>query len=114
MKNPMRIEDNNLAGLGAQGLSRAQGTEAAGRSGSEVGKKSGAGGADEVNLSVLAERLQSLEAGSAEREKRIEELASAFQAGRYEPNAEVVGGAMLNDAVAGTAELGATEMGTSE
>lgn len=114
MKNPMRIEDNKLAGLGAQGLGRTQGAEAAERSGSEVGKKSGSNGTDEVNLSVLAERLQSLEAGSAEREKRIAELSSAYQSGRYEPNAEAVSGAMLNDAIAETTEAGASEMGTSE
>ncbi len=95
----MRIDTNNMAGIGASGLDRTQSTDAVEQQAGQAVAKRGAGGAtDQVNLSVLAERLQSMEPQSAERQARLEQLAAAYQAGTYNPDPMAVSEAMIDDA----------------
>lgn len=97
----MKIDDSGMtgasaAGLGAAGLDRAQkAQEIAGQPGTSQVK--GAAG-DEVNLSTLAERLRSLDTGSAERDARIQRLAAAFDARSYEADAEAVAEGLISEA----------------
>ena len=101
----MRLEDNNMSGIGASGLNRAQAADgverriAAGAGGAAPG-----GGVDEVSLSTLTERLQVLSAhleaagdGSPAREARLSELAALVGSGRYEPNAEALSNTLIED-----------------
>jgi flagellar biosynthesis anti-sigma factor FlgM len=96
----MRIDDKTSANLGAAGLNRAQATDAAAQSGaSKAARKGGEASSDRVNLSNLAESINQLDGTSPQREERVQQLAALYQAGKYEPNAEAVGGAMIDEAI---------------
>ena len=65
-------------------------------------KKGGEPGADRVNLSNLAESLNQLDATSPQREERLKQLSAAYLSGKYEPNAEAVSSAMIDEAISQT------------
>ncbi|MGJ5820648.1 flagellar biosynthesis anti-sigma factor FlgM [Paludibaculum fermentans] len=101
----MRIDTNNMAGIGASGLDRTQSADAVEQQAGQAVAKRGAGGAaDQVNLSVLAERLQAMEPQSPERQARLEQLAAAYQAGTYNPDPAAVSEAMIDDATMASGE----------
>ncbi|QOY86748.1 flagellar biosynthesis anti-sigma factor FlgM [Paludibaculum fermentans] len=101
----MRIDTNNMAGIGASGLDRTQSADAVEQQAGQAVAKRGAGGAtDQVNLSVLAERLQSMEPQSPERQARLEQLSAAYQAGTYNPDPMAVSEAMIDDATSSSGD----------
>lgn len=101
----MRIDNNNMAGIGASGLDRTQSTEAVEiQTGQGVAKRGQGGNTDHVNLSTLAERLRSLESQSPERQARLDQLAAAYQSGKYDPDPEAVSEAVIEDAAATAAD----------
>jgi flagellar biosynthesis anti-sigma factor FlgM len=96
----MRIDDKNTGGLGPSELSRAQATEAAGRSGTGAARRSGGGdGTDLVNLSSLAERVSALGQNSPERQARLDRLRSVVEAGQYQPDAEAISESIIQEAI---------------
>lgn len=95
----MRINDQNLTGISSSQLGRTQETDPLGRQGR--GGKFGSAGADEIRLSELAGSLQSLAADSPERAARLEKLAAAVEAGRYEVDSTTLARRIVDDALAG-------------
>ena len=101
----IQIYNDGLAGAGASETSRAQDVSrtAAGGSlstGSTAGSTSG--GEDQVQISSLSSALS---AQSSERASHVQQLAAAYQGGRYEVNSMDVSKAMVNNALkAGAAE----------
>ncbi len=101
----MRVNDNNMSGIGASGLNRTKGADGVERQGSAgAAGRTGSAGGDEVRLSDLAENLQSLsakleaaEAGSPERMARLEQLKSVVASGRYEPDAEAISQSLMDE-----------------
>ncbi|HEY3440840.1 MAG TPA: flagellar biosynthesis anti-sigma factor FlgM [Paludibaculum sp.] len=99
----MRLEDKYMSGIGPSELSRTQGTEAIDRkAGKGAGGVGPSGGADEVTLSGLTERLQGLSAqleaegeGSAARSAKLNELSALVESGKYAPDVERVSGALI-------------------
>lgn len=105
----MRVNDNNLAGLGAPGLDRAGSTEAVERAGAGGAQAKQAGGAsDQVSLSGLAARLQELDSQSPDREAKLNGLKAAYESGQYQAPAEQVAERMMDDAAAGKGTPGRT------
>ncbi|WP_321474275.1 flagellar biosynthesis anti-sigma factor FlgM [uncultured Paludibaculum sp.] len=108
----MRIDTNNMAGIEASGLDRTQSTEAVEQqAGPGVAKRGTRGGADQVSLSTLAERLQSLESQSPERQARLEHLTAAYQSGNYDPDPDAISEAIIEDATSAGADPGAVSTG---
>ena len=90
----MRIDDKNVAGLGAGGVDQARAAEAASKRNSGQGAaRSGAG--DEVSLSGLAEQISSQEAHSPAREARLARLAEQVALGTYEPDPAAVADGLI-------------------
>lgn len=100
----MRIDDKNMSGVGASNLSGAQGTQGAerSRSGAQRGV-GGSGSPDHVQLSGLAEQLQSLQSGSEAHEAELSRLRELVQSGRYEVDAEQVSRSLVEEALTETA-----------
>lgn len=103
----MRIDNKNTPGLEPQKL---QGTESTRETGQGAhGGTSGSSplGGDRVQLSSLAEILRQLDPASPERLARLQQLEELVRTGRYEPDPEALGEALINealsDSVAGTA-----------
>jgi flagellar biosynthesis anti-sigma factor FlgM len=95
----MRIDDNGTAGIGSPGLGRAQQpAEVTVRQDAGAARSVRTGSGDEVSLSTLAGRLKAAEEGSPEREARIEALAQAFMAGKYEADPEAVANGIISEA----------------
>ena len=89
-----------MSGIGASGLGRTQATEPAGRQAGAGSVKGGAGtGADHVNLSSLAEQLQTLDTASPAREAHLNRLAALYEAGAYQPDAEAISDAIIDDSL---------------
>lgn len=103
----MRIEDNSNAGLGSSQLERAKATNTAAQTGaSKAAQKGGGSASDRVNLSNLAESLNQLDATSPQREERLKQLSAAVRAGTYEPNAEMISSAMIDEALGQSGPVG--------
>ena len=99
----MRIDNNNMAGIGASGLNRAQAAEAAERQANAVGaNKTSSSSSDRVNLSTLAEQIKKMDVNSPQQEQRLSQLAAVFKAGKYAPDPEAISGAMLDEALGGS------------
>jgi flagellar biosynthesis anti-sigma factor FlgM len=56
--------------------------------------------ADQIELSSLSRQIREQTPGSAEREEKIRQLEALVEAGRYRVDAEQVGRAMIEDALA--------------
>jgi flagellar biosynthesis anti-sigma factor FlgM len=97
----MKVNDPNLpaAGLGTGSVHSAK-TEQVGRAGSRTAgvQNGGVAPSDDVHLSELVRSLRSLAADSPERQAKIEQLARAYAAGTYKPDAEATAAAMIKDA----------------
>ncbi|MCL5746472.1 MAG: flagellar biosynthesis anti-sigma factor FlgM [Acidobacteria bacterium] len=95
----MRVDDRNLAGLGAARSGQAAETQRTGSDGRAGAGRAG-NDADRVELSSLAGRLSYfLEAGAQARASRVSQLAADVQGGRYRVDSAAVSRAMLDDAL---------------
>ena len=95
----MRIDNKNTPGVEPQKL---PGTESP--QGAEQNARAGATGSssrasDRVQLSSLAEYLRRLDPASPERLARLQQLQELVSTGRYEPNPEALGEALINEAL---------------
>jgi anti-sigma28 factor (negative regulator of flagellin synthesis) len=102
----MRIQDNSMAGVGASGLDKTQAAETQQRQTTGTGGAGKTGSSDAVSLSSLAGKVQAEDVNSPEREARLATLAASFAAGTYQPNLDVVSGAMIDEAVGETGAAG--------
>jgi anti-sigma28 factor (negative regulator of flagellin synthesis) len=92
----IQIYNDGLAGAGASETSRAQETSRVAAGGSKPASGSGAGGEDQVQISSIS---SSLSAQGSDRAARVQQLAAAYQSGRYEVNATEVSNALVNNAL---------------
>ena len=97
----MRIDDKNLSSAAAAGLGRTQSTEKAeqGAQRAGVARSGAAGQSDQVQLSSLAESVQSLEPNSAANQARLDRLAEMVASGRYTPDAEAIAEQLIQDSI---------------
>lgn len=98
----MKVNDPNLAGLG--GLNPAATGKAAQTARTAPARDAGAvapqgDAADGVQLSGLAQKLQSLSADSPDREARVEQLARAYAQGTYQVDAQQTASGVIDDAL---------------
>lgn len=97
----MNVNEANLgtlSGLGTPGASKAG---PAGRATSTAAGQTAAQGdaADGVQLSGLAQQLQSLAPESSEREARVEQIARAYANGSYQVDVEATAAGVIDDAL---------------
>lgn len=100
----MRIDDKNLP---PSNLTQAKAVEQSRQTqSSATGRQSpGLGQSDQVQLSSLAETVQSLDANSEVTQARIEQLSKLVASGKYEPDADFVADQLIQDSI----ESGRTE-----
>ena len=99
----MRIPDNQATGVGAPGVNRTQATITPHSTNHPSSEKTGSGSSDQVQLSELVASLKAEDPGSPEREARIEQLRMQVAAGTYQPDAEKISEAMIDEAHTGRA-----------
>jgi anti-sigma28 factor (negative regulator of flagellin synthesis) len=94
----MRVDEQNLSAQVSSTANRAaesQRIEAGTAGSSHIGA---AGGEDHVDLSSLAGRISmSLQGLSNQTSQRVSQLQKDFQAGRYQPDAQQLSRAMVQD-----------------
>ncbi len=97
----MRIDDKNLSSAGAAGLERTQAADKAEQAAQRtaVGRSGTSGQSDQVQLSSLAESVQSLEPGSAVTQARLDQLAKLVASGKYTPDTEALADRMIEDSI---------------
>jgi flagellar biosynthesis anti-sigma factor FlgM len=98
----MKINDPNLVGSGvtSTGVSKSGRTSVA-TGKPEAGQISSNGDGDGVQLSDLAQRLQSLDADSPEREAKVQALAKAYADGSHSVDPDKTAAGIIDDALAG-------------
>ena len=97
----MKINDANVAGLGSQGIGKAQEAEhGAGVRQSRIGDGSSTS-ADKVQLSNLSETLRASESESPERAAHLERLSADVQAGRYHVDSAKLSKSIVQDSIKG-------------
>ena len=96
----MKIDNNNVGGLG---LDRSAGAASTARYGvgNPQGSSNSAYGSDEISLSGLSQQLRELSSDSPERQERIQALAAAFAAGTYNVDPMQVSKGIVDDALKG-------------
>jgi hypothetical protein len=95
----MRVHDQNLTGASSAATGRATETQKTDRSGgaSSISRS----GTDHIELSgALGSISRALAADGGGRAARVQELAAAYQSGRYHPDAAATSRAMVSDALA--------------
>ncbi len=97
----MRIDDKNLSSASAAGLERTQAAEQAEKASQRTAaSRSGATGqSDQVQLSSLAETVQSLEPDSAATQARLDQLAKLVAGGKYAPDSEAIADRLIEDSI---------------
>lgn len=97
----MRIDDNNLTSANTGSLGRTQAAELAEQAArkTEPARSRARGQSDEVQLSSLAEKIQSLEPDSAATQARLEELTRLVASGKYSPDAAAVADNLIAEAL---------------
>jgi anti-sigma28 factor (negative regulator of flagellin synthesis) len=96
----IQIYNDGLAGAAASETSRVQDVSRATTSGSH--SSGSTGGEDQVQISALSSALS---AQGSQRAAHVQQLAAAYQSGRYEVNSTDVSRALVNNALkAGPAE----------
>jgi flagellar biosynthesis anti-sigma factor FlgM len=97
----MRIDDKNLSSSAAADLARAQAAAQAQKANdrASAGRSGGVAQDDHVQLSNLAESVQSLEPDSAAAQARLEQLAKIVASGKYQPDLESVADKLIDDAI---------------
>lgn len=98
----MKVNDPNLAGLGglnpvSTGKTARAGRTAPARESAAVAPQGDA--ADGVQLSGLAQKLQSLAADSPDRDARVEQLARAYAQGTYQVDPQQTASGVIDDAL---------------
>ena len=95
----MRIDDKNLP---PPGLTQAKAVEQNTQAQKPAGDRQRAGSSqnDQVQLSSLAESVQSLDANSDVSKARLEQLSKLVASGKYQPDAEAVADRMIEDSMA--------------
>ena len=97
----MRIDDNQLSGIGPAPPGASQNVRSTTQQGASAATPGEAGaGTDEVRLSVVADQVGSAEA-TPERAAKIAELAKLVQSGQYNPNPEKVADSIIKDMLTG-------------
>lgn len=95
----MRINDPALSGINVTGQTQGSlKTTSAERVNAQTGAGAASGGSDAgdaVQLSELAKSLKALDANSAEREARVEELAKAVQSGSYQTDPAAIASSLV-------------------
>jgi hypothetical protein len=97
----MRIDDRNLNGAAGLQTGRTPDTHAAERAGSTSGSQvSESQSGDRVEISGTAGLIsQALGTGSVERAQRIQQLATDYRSGNYQPNSLATSKAIVQDAL---------------
>src|SRR5579864_8855430 len=97
----MRIDDRNLNGAAELQTGRTPDTHAAERAGSTSGSQvSESRSGDRVEISGTAGLVsEALATGSAERAQRIQQLATDYRSGNYQPNSLATSQAIIQDAL---------------
>lgn len=97
----MRIDDRNLNGAAELQTGRTPDTHAAERPGATSGSLvSETRSGDRVEISGTAGLVsQALVAGSVERAQRIQQLATEYRSGNYQPNSLATSKAIIQDAL---------------
>jgi len=97
----MRIDDNQLSGIGPAPPGASQNVRSAAQPDVSSAKPGeGAAGKDQVHLSALADQVGNLT--PPERAAKIAELAKLVQSGKYNPNPETVADSIINDMQTGS------------
>src|SRR5690348_9578910 len=96
----MRVNDLNLTGGSAAETGRAQGSQAIDREGRSGSSGRSGSGSDQVDLSPLS---RALNASSAARSTRVQQLSAEFHAGQYQVDPEEVSQAIVSDALQASA-----------
>jgi anti-sigma28 factor (negative regulator of flagellin synthesis) len=100
----MRIDDRNISGAAAEQSARARETEKAGSSAAGRETSSPGGFGDRVEFSEgLGQLAQAISSFGAERQERVQALASQYQSGGYKVDAGATSRAMIGEAVSATA-----------
>jgi len=100
----MRVDDRNNIGPAAPETGRTQETQKIDRASTA---RTGAleSGGDRVEFSSSLGRLaQAISADGARRASRVQTLAAAYQAGRYQPDSQATSQGMIDEAVAASHE----------
>jgi len=94
----MRIDDKNLP---PPGLTQAKAVDQNVQTQKSSGdRQSGrVGQSDQVQLSSLAETVQSLDANSDVSKARLDQLTKLVASGKYEPDAQYVADRMIEDSI---------------
>lgn len=94
----MRIDDKHLP---PPGLTQAKAVDQSVQAQKPSGDRqsSRVGQSDRVQLSSLAETVQSLDANSDVSQARLDHLSKLVASGKYEPNAEYVADQMIQDSI---------------
>ena len=101
----MRIPDNQASGVGASGVNRAQETVTATSANRTGGQKTDGGAGDAIQLSNLAASLRAQSPGSAERTARIEHLRMQIAGGTYQPDAQKISQALIDEATGSSRDV---------
>lgn len=97
----MRIDDKNLSSANAASLGRTQASEQAEQTaqGSEAQRRGVQRHSDQVQLSSLASKVQSLEPDSVASQARLEELSKLVASGKYAPDAESIAERVIEESI---------------
>lgn len=98
----MRVDDNQLSGIGPAATGASQNVRSATQPGGSNAKPGEVtAGKDEVRLSTVADQVGDVNA-TPERAAKIAELAKLVQSGQYNPNPEKVADSIINDMLTGS------------
>lgn len=92
----MKINEQNLAGVGGSQLSRTQGVDSLSSS-KRTSSNSTDGAQDRAQLSALAERIRAADPQSSAHAQRLQKLAAVVQSGKYNLDAGAVSDALINE-----------------
>ena len=95
----MKINDSNVAGLGSQGIGKAQETEQGARVRQGRTGDGASSSTDQVQLSNLSETLRASESESPERAAHLERLSADVQAGRYHVDSAKLSKSIVQDSI---------------
>jgi flagellar biosynthesis anti-sigma factor FlgM len=98
----MRIYDRDLTGTASAESGRSQETQRTDREAASSASQSGSVSGDRVELSSgLASVTRALAAYGSSRAAKVQQLATQFQSGSYQPNSLAIGHGMVAQALGG-------------
>jgi len=95
----MKITDSHNSSVTSSQVNQTAGADVAQRP-RDRKVLSGDSSVDRAEISALTDQLRSLSASTPDRVSRVEQLTVEFRAGSYQPSADAVSKAILNDALA--------------